>query len=72
MLHGQINRGWQAHYHWPVEFTGIMLPLTLGNLNDGFEDCEFMWMHETARFYLRAMSADEREKNGITMELAKK
>jgi hypothetical protein len=69
VLNGQINTGWQAHYKKPIHVDQILRPPRLGDL--GWKDEEVEWLEQTVRYYVGAMTPEERTELGITPERAR-
>jgi hypothetical protein len=69
VLNGQINTGWQAHYKEPIHVDQILRPPRLGDLC--WEDEEVEWLEQTVRYYVGAMTPEERTELGITPERAR-
>ena len=69
VLDGQINTGWQAHYNKPIQVDQILKPPRIGDL--GWEDEEVEWLEQTVRYYVGAMTPEERTELGITPERAR-
>ena len=69
VLNGQINTGWQAHYNKPIDVDQVLKPPRLGDL--GWEDEEVEWLEQTVRYYVGAMTPEERTELGITPDRAR-
>ena len=69
VLNGQINTGWQAHYKKPIHVDQILRPPRLGDLC--WEDEEVEWLEQTVRYYVGAMTPEERTELGITPDRAR-
>jgi hypothetical protein len=69
VLNGQINTGWQAHYKKPIHVDQILRPPRLGDL--GWKDEEVEWLEQTVRYYVGAMTREQRSELGITPERAR-
>ena len=69
-LNGQINTGWIAHYKKPIDVDQILKPPTDGEL--GWEDEEVEWLEQTVRYYVEAMTPEQRAERGISPEQARR
>ena len=69
-LNGQINTGWIAHYKKPIHVDQILKPPTDGEL--GWEDEEVEWLEQTVRYYVEAMTPEQRAELGISPEQARR
>jgi hypothetical protein len=69
-LSGQINTGWMAHYKKPIHVDQILKPPTVDEL--GWEDDEVEWLEQTVRYYVEAMTPEQRAELGITPEQARR
>ena len=69
-LNGQINTGWIAHYKKPIDVDQILKPPTIGEL--GWEDDEVEWLEQTVRYYVEAMTPEQRAELGITPDQARR
>jgi hypothetical protein len=69
-LNGQINTGWIAHYKKPIHVDQILKPPTDGEL--GWEDEEVEWLEQTVRYYVEAMTPEQRAERGISPEQARR
>jgi hypothetical protein len=70
VLSGQINTGWIAHYNKPIHVDQILQPPTVGEM--GWEVEEVEWLEQTVRYYVEAMTPQQREELGITPEQARR
>jgi hypothetical protein len=71
-FNGQINTvtGWIAHYKKPIHVDQILKPPTDGE--QGWEDEEVEWLEQTVRYYVEAMTPEQRAERGISPEQARR
>ena len=63
-FHGKVHKAWKDRYRRTMVFADIMRPPDEGP--DEYDDDDKAWLRNTASYYLRKLTPDQREELGIS------
>jgi hypothetical protein len=63
-FHGKVQKAWKDRYRRTMVFADIMRPPDEGP--DEYDDDDKAWLRNTASYYLRKLTLDQREELGIS------